>query len=282
MLEFPLGGVMKWMLSPTMLYDPLYILAAAELAWFVAAEPTEPLSTLTRGIVPVLVIGPDAATPRPTLTILMYSSSTFNNSSGLTELISLRRNVVAVVEILPFKVLATFVNNKGYCAILSKVIIAFSFLFAIANSCALPSPGEVIVTAVPAVACAFVVAIWKVSSVTTIANTCVGSSASIDPCLYIIGVDPTPTKVDPGVYINSSALLKKWSLTVNTPVDWLRVVVSSGLMVLAKIGVVFDLSIKSVLLILSPFIARYCEVLKSSIEFPNNKDGGSLIKSALV
>ena len=44
-------------------------------------------------------------------------------------------------------------------------------------------------------------------------------------------------------------------------------------MVLAKIGVVFDLSIKSVLLILSPFVTRYCEVFKSSIEFPNIKDG---------
>ena len=69
---------------------------------------------------------------------------------------------------------------------------------------------------------------------------------------------------------------------MNTPVDWLRVVESSGSTVFAKIGVVFDLSTKSVLLILSPFIARYCEVFKSSIELPNTKDGGSLIKSTLV
>ena len=89
--------------------------------------------------------------------------------------------------------------------------------------------------------------------------------------------------------ISVVSLLKKYGVKLYEAVDSLRDGIvhrldkdTSGLMVLAKIGVVSDLSTKSVLLILSPFIARYCEVFKFSIELPNNKDGDSLTKSTLV
>ena len=81
------------------------------------------------------------------------------------------------------------------------------------------------VTAVPAL----VVDMKKELLVTVFAKTVVGNESTIEPFLNCIGVEPTPTNVDCGLYTNCSFSLKKWLLIVNLPEDKLTLVVSVGL-----------------------------------------------------
>jgi len=145
-----------------------------------------------------LVIGPILVVPKPTFITPTYSSSIFRIFNGFTVEIPLNEKIVAVVEIpppLPDSELSIFVYIKGYCTILSKVIIVFSTFFTIENWWAFPSPGDVKVTADPNL----VVEIWNVSSVLLTTKIEDGKESITDPLSYNIGVDPTPTKVDFGV-----------------------------------------------------------------------------------
>ena len=72
------------------------------------------------------------------------------------------------------------------------------------------------------------------SSVTLIAYTVDGNTLPFD---ITIAVAVTPSKVETGVYCNSSPDWKKWSLSVNVPELNVTRLVSEGLNVFVKIGV---------------------------------------------
>ena len=87
---------------------------------------------------------------------------------------------------------------------------AFVLARAIWNSCAFPVPIPTNVTPVPASANVLVVAIWNESLPSLIANTGLVNELIPPPLsTYCIGVDPTPTNVEFGLYINSSAVLNQ-------------------------------------------------------------------------
>ena len=127
---------------------------------------------------------------------------------------------------------------------------------AIWNSCAFPVPTPTNVTPVPASANVLVVAIWNESLPSLITNTgLVNELIPPPPSTYCIGVDPTPTNVEFGLYINSSPVLKKWLSILNVPVVRLTISDVAGSNDLAKIGVSPEVNVKFFLLILSPLIA---------------------------
>ena len=147
-------------------------------------------------------------------------------------------------------------NANGDCIKLSIVITAFVLETAICNSCAFPVPTPTNVIPVPASANVLEVAIKNVSVPSLIANTgLVSELIPPPPSWYCIGVDPTPTNVEFGLYINSSPVLKKWSLILNLPETRSTVSETAGLNDLAKIGVALEVNVKFFLLILSPLIA---------------------------
>ena len=135
----------------------------------------------------------------PTFLTLTSSLSIFKISFTDIVLIPLRLIIVVVKPTseptLFSNVCVTSVLIKGYCAVSSTDINAFSLRFAMANSWKLPSPTPVNVTAAPAL----VVDIKNASFVTDFAKTVVGKVSIIDPFLNCIGVEPTPTNVDLGV-----------------------------------------------------------------------------------
>ena len=80
--------------------------------------------------------------------------------------------------------------------------------------------------------------------------------------------DEYTINVDFGVYINLSALLKKWFGIVNNPLERFKTAESVGLKVFANIGFWFDFKSKSNLEILSPLIALYWIISKDSLTLP--------------
>ena len=173
------------------------------MVWLVDPDPIYPLSTSTRFVDPTPVIGPTVVVPTPTLITFIYSLSIFIISEVVNDEIPLRENVVleVLIPVLASSVLFCRVNDIGTKAsgdwiTLSRVIIDFVSLFAISNWWSFPVPIPTKVTALPPL----VVDIWKVSAVSLIAKTEDGSSSTAPVELwYNIGVEPTPTKVDPGV-----------------------------------------------------------------------------------
>ena len=156
---FPLGDSTKWILLSTILYEPLYILADEESVWVVADDPTNPLETFTKGIVPIFVIGPWFVVPNPTFSIFIYSLSILRISFGTIVDIPLKANIEDAIEIVPpfpDNVCTIGVLIIGYCTILSKVIIAFSFFLYISSWCAFPEPIEENTTPFPVKASFFV------------------------------------------------------------------------------------------------------------------------------
>ena len=86
----------------------------------------------------------------------------------------------------------------GDCATLSIIINDFSFALDIINSCALPSPSSIKVTAIPDLVVDIVneLLLWTVFTKILDGNVPTTLSTGL---LYIIGVDPTPTNVDFGL-----------------------------------------------------------------------------------
>ena len=232
------------------------ILTSLPSAWDVDIDPTAPLSTWTRVDWPIPVIGPTAVVPKPIFWIFINSLLIFRRSVGIIVEIPLKANIVDAVPIcppaFPDNVCAIGVNLSGYWLIPSSVIMVFSLPNNIANSWAFPSPEDPKDTFTPASAFALVVASLNSSSLSLIAYTIDGNGV---PLPYVIAVDPTPTKVDFGVYDNSSPVLKKWFCMVNVPVERSNWVEFVGLKDFAKIGVPSFFATKSVLLILLPFFA---------------------------
>ena len=259
------------------MYDPLNKITDVVSVWVAFWVPTTPLSTWTIGIDPVPEIGPILVVPRPTLLIFIISLSTSIKSVMFKSEIEFNLNMVCPTPIdppFPESVNVKFDLVIGLWTIPSKDITAFVRPLLISNWWALPSPAFVKVTADPSL----LVDIWKVllSFLATTANTVVGNW-SVFPIngLYIIGVDPTPTNDDFGVYTNSSWFLKLWFEILNVPVAKLTIPVFDGSNDCAKIGKPLFLSLKDRLLTLIPSIALYCSYANDCVILPKVKSFGS-------
>ena len=149
----PLGGLVKKILSPTILYPPLNNLTVEPSAWVVTAEPTDALVTSTKLKDPILVIGPTLVDPKPTLLTLTYSSFIFKISSVTIDVIPDKDIIEVVIETwlltLFAKVVVIGVNDNGDWITLSSVIKDFSFLSNISNWCLFPLPTLLKVTVDP-------------------------------------------------------------------------------------------------------------------------------------
>ena len=118
----------------------------------VAEEPTNPLETSTKEIIPLFVIGSIFVVPNPTLIISIYSLSILRMSLGEIVDIPLKANIEDAILIcppFPDKICDIGVYNNGYWTKLSIVIIAFSFFLNISSWWALPCPLDVNVTPSP-------------------------------------------------------------------------------------------------------------------------------------
>ena len=147
--------------------------------------------------------------------------------------------------------------SSSLLIILSIVIIDFVFAKGIENWWAFPEPLPVIVIADPGVVALVLVADILNESLSILSTYTVDGTL---PEEYCIAVAVTPSNVDPGVYVNASPVLKKWSGIVKVSPD----TTSAGLKVFAKTGIVPDVNLNCFLLIRSPLIALYECMLKVS------------------
>ena len=170
-------------------------------------------------------------------------------------------------------VVLTGVNAIGDCIKPSISITVFSSFLVISNWWILPDPNDKNVTPVPALALLALTANLNVSLVSLIANTSVGR---LVPDVCCIAVAATPTNELLGVYFSFSAVLKKWSVIVKTPVAAFNSDVLVGLNCFEKIGTLLDFNSNSFLFALSPLTALYCLTFTDSTTLPNVKSGGIL------
>ena len=195
----------------TILNDPLWTLAAAPSTCDVAPIPKDPLLTLTTGKVHIpratssdLLIIPSGRLENPICSTFIYSGPTFNTSLGWIELIPLRTNCVFPIPIAPSRLCSMAVNVIGCCTIPSKPMIVLDNFLVISNLWALPSPTPVKVTGRPEVIYSFRVKSSMVLALIALTNNVEGIISVTTPTLLIVdpietAVDPTPTKVEPGV-----------------------------------------------------------------------------------
>ena len=127
--------------------------------------------------------------------------------------------------------------------------------------CEFPLPSEpltpVNVTATPVVINSGLVYNSKLSSSITFAKTVLGRMSVTIPEIFSVApietaVPATPMNVEPGVYVSSSLVLKKWLGKVITFVIVLIVPVLDGLNVLEYIGTPLFVNKKSFLSALKP------------------------------
>ena len=273
----PFGASVKNTLLSTILNDPVNLRTASLSECVAAVLPNDPLSTPTKLIAPPPDIGPIDVVPTPTDVIFINSVPTSRISPSVNEEIPATLKIVEVDDIFPptlFEtVVLTGVNAIGDWIKPSISITVFSSFLVISNWWILPDPNDTKVTPVPALAFDLLVANLNVSFVILIANTSVGTFVL---CAVVIAVAATPTNELLGVYFNFSAVLKKWSVIVKTPVAAFSVDVSVGLNCLEKIGILLDFNSNSFLFALSPLTALYCLTFTDSETLPYVKSGGTL------
>ena len=195
----PLGASVKCISLLTILYAPLNNVTFVESLWFVDELPMYPLSPWINGKVPKPLIGPVWVVPNPTFVILINSSSIFKISWRLMVDIPDKLKIVDAVPMDPVLLANWWTISVWAIGCWTKPSIVINALvndLDIANWWSLPSPTSTKVTALPPL----VVDIENISSLSFIAKTVVGNvSVFPEVGLYIIGVDPTPTKDACGV-----------------------------------------------------------------------------------
>ena len=243
-LVLPLGGSIKYTELSTMLNEPLWTLTVSFAEWGVAPIPNTPLSTLTTGKVEIpretsvaSLIVPVGRLEKPTCSIFIYSSLTFNTSLGWIDPIPLKTNWVAVELIAESKVCEIDVNVIGCCTTPSKPMMVLVSCFFIVNLCTFPEPRPVKVIAAPVATYSGLENNWNLFWSIDFAKTVDGKIVVTTPA--VLAVDPIdkavaaiPTKVESNEYISSSFVLKKWFGIVNIPVVVLIIPDTLGLNVL--------------------------------------------------
>ena len=238
----PFGGSVKKILLSTILNEPLWTLIVEPPTCTDSAIPNSPLLTFTQGKVAIpnetstaSLIVPVGVLENPTSVMVIYSSSIFNISDVVIELIPLKINCVSPIPTVllyvnPSKtprVWVIVVNVIGCWTTPSRPIIVLLNCLVIDSLWALPEPLPVKVTAAPVPIYSGRVNNSNLFSSITFANTSLGRIVVTIPAEFVVapietGVAAIPMKVDCGVYTSCSLVLKKWFGTLNTPVDLMR------------------------------------------------------------